>query len=44
MSPRKNRPMITVNGTAEIPGIHPSTLRARMHELGIVHQETKRPD
>ncbi len=31
-------------GTAEILGIHPSTLRARMHKLGIVCQETKRPD
>ena len=32
------------DGAAEILGIHPSTLRARMHKLGIVCQETKRPD
>ncbi len=32
------------DGAAEILGIHPSTLRARMHKLGIVRQETKRPD
>ena len=32
------------DGAAEILGIHPSTLRARMHKLGIVRQETKKPD
>ena len=32
------------DGAAEILGIHPSTLRARMHKLGIVRQEAKRPD
>jgi DNA-binding NtrC family response regulator len=29
---------------AEILGLHPSTLRARMHKLGIVRAETKEPD
>ena len=29
---------------AAILGIHPSTLRARMHRLGIVRPETKEPD
>ena len=28
-------------GAAAILGIHPSTLRARMHKLGIVRPETK---
>jgi transcriptional regulator with GAF, ATPase, and Fis domain len=32
------------NGAAAILGIHPSTLRARMHRLGIVRPETKEPD
>jgi formate hydrogenlyase transcriptional activator len=29
------------DGAAAILGLHPSTLRARMHKLGIVRQETK---
>jgi PAS domain S-box-containing protein len=29
---------------AAILGLHPSTLRARMHKLGIVRPETKEPD
>jgi formate hydrogenlyase transcriptional activator len=29
------------DGTAAILGLHPSTLRARMHKLGIVRPETK---
>jgi transcriptional regulator with GAF, ATPase, and Fis domain len=29
---------------AAILGLHPSTLRARMHKLGIVRAETKEPD
>ena len=32
------------DGAAEILGIHPSTLRARMHKLGLVRQDTKKPD
>jgi PAS domain S-box-containing protein len=32
------------NGAAAILGIHPSTLRARMHKLGIVRPETKESD
>ncbi len=32
------------NGAAAILGIHPSTLRARMHKLGIVRPETKEPN
>ncbi len=32
------------NGAAAILGLHPSTLRARMHKLGIVRPETKEPD
>ena len=32
------------DGAAAILGIHPSTLRARMHKLGIVRPETKEPD
>jgi hypothetical protein len=28
----------------EILGLHPSTLRARMHKLGIVRPEIKKPD
>ncbi len=31
-------------GAAAILGIHPSTLRARMHKLGIVRPETKEPN
>jgi len=31
-------------GAAAILGLHPSTLRARMHKLGIVRPETKEPD
>jgi len=31
-------------GAALILGLHPSTLRARMHKLGIVRPETKNPD
>ena len=29
------------NGAAAILGLHPSTLRARMHKLGIVRPETE---
>jgi DNA-binding NtrC family response regulator len=29
------------NGAAAILGLHPSTLRARLHKLGIVRPETK---
>ena len=32
------------DGAAAILGIHPSTLRARMHKLGVVRPETKEPD
>jgi PAS domain S-box-containing protein len=32
------------NGAAAILGLHPSTLRARMHKLGITRPETKEPD
>lgn len=32
------------NGAAEILGIHPSTLRARMHKFGIKRPETKETD
>ena len=32
------------DGSAAILGLHPSTLRARMHKLGIVRPETKEPD
>ena len=32
------------DGAAAILGIHPSTLRARMHKLEIVRPETKEPD
>jgi formate hydrogenlyase transcriptional activator len=32
------------NGAAAILGLHPSTLRARMHKLGIVRPQTKKPD
>ncbi len=32
------------SGAAAILGLHPSTLRARMHKLGIVRPETKEPD
>ncbi len=32
------------DGAAAILGIHPSTLRARMHKLGIVRPETKYPN
>jgi PAS domain S-box-containing protein len=31
-------------GAAAILGIHPSTLRARMHKLGIVRSQTNEPD
>ena len=32
------------DGAAAILGLQPSTLRARMHKLGIVRPETKKPD
>ena len=32
------------DGAAAILGLHPSTLRARMHKLGIVRPETKPSD
>ena len=32
------------NGAAAILGLHPSTLRARMHKLGILRPETKTSD
>lgn len=32
------------DGAAEILGLHPSTLRARMHKLGILRPETKGSD
>ena len=32
------------DGAAEILGLHPSTLRARMHKLEIVRPESKEPD
>jgi formate hydrogenlyase transcriptional activator len=32
------------DGAAAILGLHPSTLRARMHKLGIVRPEIKEPD
>jgi formate hydrogenlyase transcriptional activator len=32
------------DGAAAILGLHPSTLRARMHKLGILRPETKEPD
>jgi DNA-binding NtrC family response regulator len=32
------------NGAAVILGLHPSTLRARMHKLGILRPETKASD
>ena len=32
------------DGAAAILGLHPSTLRARMHKLGIVRPKTKEPD
>jgi transcriptional regulator with GAF, ATPase, and Fis domain len=32
------------DGAAAMLGLHPSTLRARMHKLGIVRPETKEPD
>jgi transcriptional regulator with GAF, ATPase, and Fis domain len=31
-------------GAAAILGLHPSTLRARMHKLGIARPEIKEPD
>ncbi|MCE8429793.1 MAG: hypothetical protein J5U19_15580 [Candidatus Methanoperedens sp.] len=31
-------------GAAAILGLHPSTLRARMHKIGVVRPETKEPD
>jgi len=33
-----------VDGAAVILGLHPSTLRARMHKLGILRPEAKEPD
>jgi PAS domain S-box-containing protein len=33
-----------MDGAAAILGLNPSTLRARMHKLGIVRPETKEPD
>jgi PAS domain S-box-containing protein len=32
------------DGAAAILGIHPSTLRARLHKLGMMRPETKEPD
>jgi transcriptional regulator with GAF, ATPase, and Fis domain len=32
------------DGAAEILGLHPSTLRARMHKLGIVRPGTQESD
>jgi transcriptional regulator with GAF, ATPase, and Fis domain len=32
------------DGAAGILGLNPSTLRARMHKLGILRPETKDPD
>jgi len=32
------------DGAAAILELHPSTLRARMHKLGMVWPETKEPD
>jgi DNA-binding NtrC family response regulator len=32
------------DGAASILGLHPSTLRARMHKLGIIRPDTKEPD
>ena len=32
------------NGAAAILGVHPSTLRAKMHKLGITRPKTKEPD
>jgi len=32
------------DGAAAILGLHPSTLRARMHKLGIVRSETNKPN
>jgi len=32
------------DGAAAILGLHPSTLRARMHKIGIVRTETKEPE
>jgi hypothetical protein len=32
------------DGAAAILDLHPSTLRARIHKLGIVRPETKEPD
>jgi transcriptional regulator with GAF, ATPase, and Fis domain len=32
------------DGAAAILGLHPSTLRARMHKLGILRPEAKEPD
>jgi formate hydrogenlyase transcriptional activator len=32
------------DGAAAVLGLHPSTLRARMHKLGIVRPKTKEPD
>jgi transcriptional regulator of acetoin/glycerol metabolism len=32
------------DGAAAILGLHPSTLRARMHKLGILRPDVKEPD
>jgi transcriptional regulator with GAF, ATPase, and Fis domain len=32
------------DGAAAILGLHPSTLRVRVHKLGIIRPETKEPD
>ncbi len=32
------------DATTAILGLHPTTLRAEMHKLGIVRPETKEPD
>ena len=36
--------LVGKDGAAAILGLHPSTLRARMHKLGIIRPETKEPD
>ena len=35
--------IVEKDGTSAILGLHPSTLRARMHTLGVVRPETKEP-
>jgi len=32
------------DGAAEVLGLHPGTMRARMHKLGIVRPGIKEPD